>query len=62
MTEDEFRLALRRGSEVVEDVFKSGCNVVSFGEMGSGNTSSSSMWMHVFTGIPLADCIGRSRT
>lgn len=58
MTEDEFRLALRRGPEVVEDVFKSGCNVVSFGEMGSGNTSSSSMWMHVFTGIPLADCIG----
>ncbi len=58
MTEDEFRLALRRGSEVVEDVFKSGCNVVSFGEMGSGNTSSSSMWMRVFTGIPLADCIG----
>lgn len=58
MTEDEFRLALRRGSEVVEDVFKSGCNVVSFGEMGSGNTSPSSMWMHIITGLPLDRCIG----
>ncbi len=26
--------------------------------MGSGNTSSSSMWMHLFTGIPLEQCIG----
>lgn len=58
MTREEFELAIERGAKVVKDVFNSGCNVVSFGEMGSGNTSSSSMWMHVFTGIPLADCIG----
>lgn len=58
MTTEEMELCLQRGAEVVSDVHASGCNVVSFGEMGSGNTSPSSMWMHLFTGIPLAECIG----
>ncbi len=58
MTQEECELAIERGAEVVDNVHADGCNVVSFGEMGSGNTSSSSMWMHAFTGIPLADCIG----
>ncbi|MFG6381807.1 MAG: nicotinate-nucleotide--dimethylbenzimidazole phosphoribosyltransferase [Muribaculum sp.] len=58
MTADELELCLQRGADVVADVHKQGCNVVSFGEMGSGNTSPSSMWMHLFTGIPLDRCIG----
>ncbi len=58
MTPEEFALAFERGADVVSDIHAAGCNVISFGEMGSGNTSSSSMWMHAFTGIPLADCIG----
>ena len=35
-----------------------GCNVVSFGEMGIGNTSPSSVWMHLLTGISLEQCVG----
>ena len=58
MTADELELCLQRGADVVADVHKQGCTVVSFGEMGSGNTSPSSMWMHLFTGIPLDRCIG----
>lgn len=58
MTQEECDLAIERGASVVDKVYADGCNIVSFGEMGSGNTSSSSMWMHAFTGIPLADCIG----
>lgn len=58
MTPEEFALAIERGADVVSDIHAAGCNVISFGEMGSGNTSSSSMWMHAFTGIPLSDCIG----
>lgn len=59
MTDGEFRLCLERGAEVIDEIHDStGCNIVSFGEMGSGNTSSSSMWMHLFTGIPLKQCIG----
>lgn len=59
MTEEEFDLCLQRGAKVVDDIAEStGCNIISFGEMGSGNTSSSSVWMHLFTGIPLDKCIG----
>ncbi|WP_289763193.1 nicotinate-nucleotide--dimethylbenzimidazole phosphoribosyltransferase [uncultured Duncaniella sp.] len=59
MTAGEFQLCLERGAEVIDEIHDStGCNIVSFGEMGSGNTSSSSMWMHLFTGIPLKQCIG----
>ncbi len=59
MTKEEFELCLQRGAEVVRNVHDtSGCNIISFGEMGSGNTSSSSMWMHLFTGIDLDKCIG----
>lgn len=58
MTPEEADLCLERGAEMVARVHAEGCNVVSFGEMGSGNTSSSSMWMHLLTGIPLDKCIG----
>lgn len=58
ITPEEWELCMVRGAEVVEMVHGNGCNVVSFGEMGSGNTSPSSMWMHILTGIPLPQCIG----
>ncbi len=58
ITPEEWDLCMERGAEVVEMVHSNGCNVVSFGEMGSGNTSPSSMWMHILTGIPLSQCIG----
>ncbi len=59
MTAEEFEMCLERGADVVDEIHRTtGCNIISFGEMGSGNTSSSSMWMHLFTGIPLDDCVG----
>lgn len=58
MTSEELDLCIERGASVVRDIYASGCNIISFGEMGSGNTSPSSMWMHLFTGIPLDKCIG----
>ncbi len=59
MTAEEFDLCIERGAKVVDDIADStGCNIISYGEMGSGNTSSSSVWMHLFTGIPLDKCIG----
>src|SRR5665647_833170 len=58
MTPQEFNLCVERGAKVVEDCFNEGCNIISFGEMGIGNTSPSSMWMSCLTGIPLEKCVG----
>lgn len=58
MTEAEMELCLERGAEVVRRCYEEGSNVLSFGEMGIGNTSSSSMWMTYFTSIPLEECVG----
>lgn len=58
MSAEEMERCLAHGAEVVDDCFNEGCNVVSFGEMGIGNTSPSSIWMSVFTDIPLEKCVG----
>jgi len=54
----EYEQALSVGKDLVDDCHRKGCNIVSIGEMGIGNTSPSSIWMHLFCHIPLADCIG----
>ena len=58
MTQDEMELAIRYGADIVTDCHDKGSNVISFGEMGIGNTAASSMWMTCLTGIPLVDCVG----
>lgn len=58
MTDEEMELCLQRGAQVVDRCVEEGSNVLSFGEMGIGNTSPSALWMHLFTGIDLADCVG----
>ncbi|MDR0349435.1 MAG: nicotinate-nucleotide--dimethylbenzimidazole phosphoribosyltransferase [Tannerella sp.] len=58
MTVDEMNGCIRSGAEIVRDIHAKGCNIISFGEMGIGNTSSSSLWMTCFTGIPLRQCVG----
>jgi len=58
ITGEEYELCLERGAQIVKDCHNDGCNVISFGEMGIGNTSSSSLWMTLLTGIPLEQCVG----
>lgn len=58
MTREEMELCLERGAQVVKDCHAEGCNVISFGEMGIANTSSSSLWMSCLSGIPLDLCVG----
>lgn len=58
MTFEEMELAIERGAACTQACFDEGCNVVSFGEMGITNTSSSALWMTSLTGISLDKCIG----
>ena len=58
MTEDEMIICLMRGAAMVDICEQEGSNILSFGEMGIGNTSPSSIWMHLFAHIPLAQCVG----
>lgn len=58
MTEEEMHLCIERGAEMTRLCHEEGSNVLSFGEMGIGNTSASSLWMTCFTDIPLLQCVG----
>ena len=58
MSEEEFNRALLVGVDLVDDCISEDCRILSIGEMGIGNTSPSSIWMHLFGHIPLKDCIG----
>lgn len=58
MIPEETELCLQRGAAIVRQCHTEGSNVLSFGEMGIGNTSTSSLWMTYFTGIPLQQCVG----
>ena len=58
MTDVEFDRALLVGVDLVDACTAEGCRILSIGEMGIGNTSPSSIWMHIFGNIPLKDCIG----
>lgn len=59
MTPTECETAIARGAEIARAEIKAGCNIVGFGEMGIGNTSSASCLMSVLMGVPLAQCVGR---
>ena len=58
MTHEELHIALERGADVVDDIHREGSNVVSFGEMGIGNTSCSSMLMTMLHNVPLEKTVG----
>lgn len=58
MTKEEMDKCLALGAELVDECAKDGCNVISLGEMGIGNTSPSSVWMHLLLDIPLPRCVG----
>jgi nicotinate-nucleotide--dimethylbenzimidazole phosphoribosyltransferase len=51
--------AMNKGKDIVNAEFESGCNVISFGEMGIGNTSAASLLLHKYTGQSIEECTGR---
>lgn len=59
MSAAECDTAISRAAVLVEQLHKEGCNVIGFGEMGIGNTSSAAMLMSLLCNLPLEQCIGR---
>lgn len=59
MTLSEVEKCIELGGKVVQDIFEKACNVIGFGEMGIGNTSSASLLMSKICGVPLVECVGR---
>ncbi|MDY7579554.1 nicotinate-nucleotide--dimethylbenzimidazole phosphoribosyltransferase [Herbaspirillum sp. RTI4] len=55
MSAAECELALQHGASLVDEL---NGNVVGFGEMGIGNTTSAAALMHVLTGLAAAQCVG----
>ena len=59
MTHAECEQSLARGAALVRSRFEAGSNVIGFGEMGIGNTSSATMLFSTLSGLPLPVCTGR---
>lgn len=58
MSKEQLNQAIETGCELVDKCHSDGCNIICMGEMGIGNTSPSSIWMHLFGNVPLDECIG----
>lgn len=59
MSIEHLNACLENGARVVHNIHQTGCNIIGFGEMGIGNTTSASALMHIFTGIDLQECVGK---
>ena len=58
MTPEEFQAAFDAGAARVREAQERGCTILSFGEMGIGNTTTSSAVLHALTGAPLEKIVG----
>jgi nicotinate-nucleotide--dimethylbenzimidazole phosphoribosyltransferase len=59
MSLERCKKTMDKGRDIVNAEFKNGCNIISFGEMGIGNTATASLLMSKYTGISIEDCTGR---
>jgi nicotinate-nucleotide--dimethylbenzimidazole phosphoribosyltransferase len=59
MTSEECQKAMNLGGEIVTREHLEGCNIIGFGEMGIGNTSSASLLMSKICQLPIEKCVGR---
>lgn len=58
MSSAEFTKAINVGADMVDVCHNHGSTILSIGEMGIANTSPSSIWMSLFSNIPIGECIG----
>ncbi|SKC41554.1 nicotinate-nucleotide--dimethylbenzimidazole phosphoribosyltransferase [Ohtaekwangia koreensis] len=58
MTIEQAQRCIESSSEIIKSIHAKGCNIIGFGEMGIGNTTSASALMSLFCDIPVAQCVG----
>ncbi len=59
LTADQVQMCFSKADQIVTAIFESGCNIIGFGEMGIGNTSSAAMIMSSICHLPLEICTGK---
>jgi len=59
MSGEQVNACIDAGAGLVKSIHTKGCNVIGFGEMGIGNTSSASAIMSHLCTIPVHLCVGR---
>lgn len=59
MSKDELAFCFTAGAKIVKDIASTGTNIIGFGEMGIGNTSSASLLMSSLLNLPIDQCVGR---
>lgn len=59
MTITECEQCLDKADKIISDLAKEGTNIIGFGEMGIGNTSSAALLMSRYLNIPVEICAGR---
>lgn len=59
MTKEQCIEGFKRGAKIIEDIHYEGCNFITFGEKGIGNTSSAALILSTLASIPLEECVGR---
>lgn len=59
MTLDQLEQCFDYSKTILDEIVQNGTNIIGFGEMGIGNTSSASMLVHYLTDLPLEQCVGR---
>lgn len=59
MSDLECEKAINRGHDLVVDLAAQNCNVIGFGEMGIGNSSSAALLMSALGKLPIEACVGR---
>ncbi len=59
MTPEQCEAAIEKGAGLAEQEIRRGSNVMGFGEMGIGNTSSAAALMSMLGGFSVDQCVGR---
>jgi nicotinate-nucleotide--dimethylbenzimidazole phosphoribosyltransferase len=59
MNSEEMERCFEKSNEIVNKIAENGCNVIGFGEMGIGNTSSATMLMCTICDFSIEMCVGR---